>query len=141
MLLMILHPARLYRLCHHRLRSAFHHTLALSDDHGGVPLSVDTLIGPILPPACPLADRLRACAGLADLLERRAPSGACLGLFALPSPGAAEVSGVRAGPQGRRVSDAQQPYLYRSEPQVVRCGANDPMIAGSWGCLSLLPIP
>jgi hypothetical protein len=26
MLLMILHPARPYRLCHHRLRSAFHHT-------------------------------------------------------------------------------------------------------------------
>jgi len=36
-------------------------------------------------------------------------AGAGLGLSALPARGAAVVSGVRAGPQGRRGSDAQQP--------------------------------
>ena len=49
------------------------------------------------------------------LLSERAPWGAPRaaggrrGLPVLPAGGAAEVSGVRAGPQGRRVSDAQQP--------------------------------
>jgi hypothetical protein len=38
-----------------------------------------------------------------------APGGGRLGLPAFPAQGAAEVSGVKAGPQGRRVSDAEQP--------------------------------
>ncbi len=48
--------------------------------------------------------------GQADLPGRRAPGGAGLGLSAFPAQGAAVVSGVRAGPQGRRAQrDAQQP--------------------------------
>jgi hypothetical protein len=44
-----------------------------------------------------------ACRGAAR------PRGAGLGLPVHPAGGAAEVSGVKAGPQGRRVSDAEQP--------------------------------
>jgi len=45
----------------------------------------------------------QACRGAARLC------GAGLGLAVRPACGAAEVSGVKAGPQGRRVSDARQP--------------------------------
>src|SRR5260370_23419431 len=47
--------------------------------------------------------------------------GAGLGLAVHPACGAAEVCGVKAGPQGRRVSDAQQPWGRRGGP--VPCAA------------------
>src|ERR1022692_3796475 len=52
--------------------------------------------------------------------------------------GSAEVSGVRAGPQGRRVSDAQQRGARRGGP--VPCAAH-PGMSGGEAATTLLPRP